>query len=182
MTLKTMTATILAASLSTAAFAGSSSTDASGGVGVGIKADTGVEANVGGTNVAANENGMSANVGANADAGANAGANFGSLISELQNGSNMPEEWSVDIAALEEGAQVEIVTLSELKGQGAENSAALDQALKKDEEAAASARTAIQANAELTAALEAENFTADDVVAVKADGTSHVTLIVDDAA
>ena len=34
MTLKTMTATILAASLSTAAFAGSSSTDASGGVGV----------------------------------------------------------------------------------------------------------------------------------------------------
>ncbi|GHF72850.1 hypothetical protein [Seohaeicola zhoushanensis] len=104
----------------------------------------------------------------------------GNLISELKTGKADSANWASEIAGLESSAQVEIVKLSELKGEAAENSAALDTALTETQADAGAARTAIEANAELKGALEAESFTAEDVVMVQVDGANQVTLVVDD--
>lgn len=166
MTLKTITATILAATLSTAAFAQSS-----GGASVGVGVDAG-NGNAGAS--------VGATAGANASTDmANQPANFGQIISGLN--TEVAADWSTELQGLGEDPQVHIVKLSELKGNAAENASALDNALMKAEADIDAARSAIGGNAKLTAALTAESFTPDDVVAVQVEGDSDVTLIVDDA-
>jgi hypothetical protein len=158
MNLSTMTAAVLAASLSTAALA--QTADVGAGVAAGAQGA-----------------GSTAAAGASADAK----MNVGQIVSDLQNGTAMSSEWATQVGALPTGAEVKIVTLTELKGQGAENDAALDKALSDVSTDVVAARTAIEANTEVKAALEAQDFTAEDVVAITVDGEQNVTLIVDDA-
>lgn len=128
-----------------------------------------------GTAAVADSNNQSANAQGNA-----AMMTHGSLISELKSGKVDSANWASEISGLEDNAQVEIVKLSELKGEAAENSAALDTALTDTATDAGAARPAIEANADLTGALEAESYTAQDVVMVQVEGANQVTLVVDD--
>jgi hypothetical protein len=170
MKLTSITAAVLAASLSTAALA--QTADVGVGAKVGAKAD--VAAGAAGNDVAAN---------ANASAGAKSDMkmNVGQIVSSFRNGSEVSTEWAAELQGLSPDAEVNIVKLSELKGSAAENSAALDQVIADAQADLTTALPTIEANAELKAALEAQSFAADDVVAVMVDGDSQVTLIVDDA-
>lgn len=112
--------------------------------------------------------------------GSAAMATHGSLISELKNSKSDSANWATEISGLGSAPTVDIVKLSELKGEGAENSAALDTALTDTQADAESARVAIEANPELSGALQAESFTPEDVVMVQVAGTNKVTLVVDD--
>lgn len=164
MSYKTLTATILAAAFSTAAFAQTAD--------VGTSTDTGVGVGVGAGNAQA-----TAGAGASTDMAAK--PNFGQVISGLN--SSASAEWSTQLQGLGDEPEVQIITLSELKGEAGENSAALDEALARAETDVDSARTEIGGNAALSAALTAESYTPDDVVGVQVDGDSKVTLIVDDS-
>lgn len=123
-------------------------------------------------------NAQSAN--ANANANAEGQANYGQLISGLQNGTEDVAAWTAEIAALAEDPQVEIVTLSELNGQGAMNAQAFDKLLEEKSADLSSARMAIEGNADLVAALEEESYTPEQVVMVEVESDANVTLVVDD--
>ena len=164
MKLKTLTVAALAATLSTAAFAQSASSVTEGGA----------------TSVGES---ITANAGANANANANAnasGMSHGNLISELKNGSANSAEWSSQIAGLGEDATVNVVPLSELKGEAAENSAALEDEMGKVRSDAEMAQGAIEDNDHVRQALESRNYSSSDVVAVNVSGSNEVTLIVND--
>ena len=110
MTIKFVTAAALAATMSTAAFASGASVGADANVG-GAGADAAVSAE--------------ANTGMGASSSENAsGLSQGNLMAELKNGQANSASWSSQIAALGDDATVNIVSLSELKGESAENSAA----------------------------------------------------------
>lgn len=123
-------------------------------------------------------NAQSAN--ANANANAEGQTNYGQLISGLQNGTEDVAAWTAEIAALAEDPQVEIVTLSELNGQGAMNAQAFDKLLEEKSADLSSARMAIESNADLVAALEEESYTPEQVVMVEVESDANVTLVVDD--
>lgn len=156
MKLQTLTATILAAMLSTAAHAQSGDTTTGPKVGAGTTED--------------------ATMGTAPDST----MNFGQIVSDLNNGTIDASTWATDLALIDDSATVQIVTLSELKGSAAENAEGLDNALAGLQPDIDAARAEIEANTELMAALEAQAFGADDVVAVDVEGTSDVVLIVDD--
>ncbi len=143
------------------------------GVGVGVGGDAGANANsnAGGANA-------SGNVNANAGASADGSINYGSIISELRTSSVT----AADIEGLDATANIQIVTLSELRGNAAENASGLDEALSSLETSMEELRTAMEANTEISAALEAEGYTMDDVVAVTIGTDNSVTIVVDDAA
>ena len=108
------------------------------------------------------------------------GMTHGAMIKDFNKTESA--NWASSISGLTGTPDIEIVKLSELKGEGAENSAALDKALTDTASDAGAARAAIEANAELKGALEAESFTSQDVVAVQVEGSNQVTLVVDDRA
>lgn len=140
--------------------------------GVGVDVGAGAEGNAGaGLNGNAN-----ANADANAAGNASAGVNYGQIISDLRTGGVTV----ADIEGLEAGADVQIVTLSEIRGNAAENASALDEAVSSLEASIGELRTVLEANAEISAELEAEGYTADDVVAVTTSADGSVTIIVDD--
>ncbi|WP_157960159.1 hypothetical protein [Albibacillus kandeliae] len=166
MTIKFVTAAALAATMSTAAFASGASVGADANAG-GAGADAAVSAE--------------ANTGMGASSSENAsGLSQGNLMAELKNGQANSASWSSQIAALGDDATVNIVSLSELKGESAENSAALESEMSRVQSDAEMARTAIEENAHVAQALEDENYSADDVVLVSVQGANEVTLIVDD--
>lgn len=117
---------------------------------------------------------------ANANATAEGQGNYGQLVSGLQNGTEDVAAWAGEISTLATDAEVEIVTLSELKGDGAMNAEAFDNALAENSADLSSARMAIEGNEALVSALDAESYTADQVVMVDVESDSHVTLVVDD--
>lgn len=102
--------------------------------------------------------------------------NYGSLISTLRSGSDA----SVDLETIDDTAEIETVKLSEFQGEAASNAKALDKALESNAEELAATREAVSANATIGALLEAEGFTADDVIAVSSDADGAVQIIVDD--
>lgn len=163
---------LLAASISSAALAQAS---------VGIGAGAGV--NAGGQAEADTGLGARADVAAGASAGAAAGVgadqahapNYGRVIASLRAAGDV----SAEIEALDESTSVQIILLSELRGNAAENAQALDQALAQQEDQVKDLRGAIEANATLSATLEAEGYSADDVVAVTAGADGEVMLIVE---
>ncbi|MCO6383934.1 MAG: hypothetical protein JXQ91_12450 [Vannielia sp.] len=180
---KSTIAAVLAGSLGTAAFAGSVGVDAEAGVSGAVSGatetaqstanqvenavtSTAQEVQDGATDMA--ENGASAK----------AKVNFGSVISGLNNGTTA--QAAADIEALGADVSVDTVLLSEIEGAG--NSNALDKALSTQADAMVSLHEAIEANSELTAALEAEGFEADDVVGFESEGEGEVTLVIDDRA
>jgi len=151
---------LVAASISSAAYA-------QVGIGAGASVGAGADTSVG-ANVAA---------GATASAGANqAGApNYGQVIASLRASGDV----SAQIETLDATATVRIIALSELRGEAAENAQALEQTLAQMKDRVDEIRSAIDANATLSAALEAEGYTADDVVAVTTAASGEATLIVD---
>lgn len=162
---------LFAASISSAALAQAAiGGDANVGVGANANVGAGNGANVGAgvdTDVVA---GANARVGNNAENT----TNYGEVISSLRTSGDA----SAQIDAFDKTATVDIITLSELRGEAAENAQALDQALTHQEEQVDDIRSAIEANATLSGALEAEGYTAEDVVAVSTSAGGEVTLIV----
>lgn len=88
----------------------------------------------------------------------------------------------VDLSAVTDEAQITIVLLSSLEGDAATEGAALDEALSADAEAQTTLHSNIEANAAITAKLEAEGHAVSDVVAVKSNADGSVTVYVDDRA
>jgi len=152
-------------------------------VGTGVDANANAGGNNGNGNAGANVN-ANAQAGANNSANGNAGANatgstevnYGSIISSLRT-SNVT---AADIEALGADAQIEIVTLAELQGNAAENSAALGEAVSAQATSLTELTAAIAANADVQAALSAEGFTSDQIVAVTSSGEGNLTIVVDD--
>lgn len=87
---------------------------------------------------------------------------------------------SADLSGFGADSQVSVTTLSSLQGEGAENGQALDNAISENQAQIDEMRANITANADLMAALEAEGYNADQVVAVQTDGETGVTFFVDD--
>ncbi len=170
MNMKTLMSVLMATTVSTAAFAQATSTDGNASVGADVSTSVGADAS---TNASDNSNAAAAAKG-NSEA---AKMNYGQLISALQT-----SEVSADVvSSLDAEADATIALLSELKGEAAENASALDNALSKQEEGIADLRTEIEANAELMAALEAEGYSVDQVVAVNSANSAEITLVVDDS-
>ncbi|MBV7409273.1 hypothetical protein [Maritimibacter sp. DP1N21-5] len=186
-------AAVLAAGVSTAALA--QDTDASGGVGAGV----GVNAEVGedGLSVGA-DTGVDGGVSANSDAAggaANVDGDAGSTLDASNDGAPGTDNWTygrvissiqtgamadVDYDSITADTMIDVVTLSELEGEGAENSGALDAELSAMADAQTEMRDGIAANADLTAALEAEGHTSDDVVAIWSNADGSYNVLVDD--
>ena len=122
-----------------------------------------------------------ANANANANPGANSGGaadtNYGQIISGLRTSSVA----AADIEALGADAQIDVLTLSEIQGNAAENASALEEAVSAQSATLAELSAAIEANADVAAALEAEGFTSEQIVAVTSSGEGNLTLVVDDA-
>ena len=142
--MKTLTtlfaATALMASVSTAALAQVSAggaLDASGGVSVdagSTSVDAGASTNANAnasSNSSTNASGSNDNLnaGASTATGADATLNYGMIISDL----NTSTTTAADIEALGTDVQIDVVTLSELRGNAGENASALDQALSAQE-------------------------------------------------
>ncbi|KRA50520.1 hypothetical protein [Devosia sp. Root635] len=87
---------------------------------------------------------------------------------------------AVDLAAVTEETQVSIVLLSSLEGDAAAGGTALDEALSANAEGMTSLHANIDGNAAIKAKLEAEGYASSDVVAVKTNADSSVTVYVDD--
>jgi hypothetical protein len=174
---KILAATALLASTSTAALA-----QAQVDVGVGAGGNAGVEAgngNAGGSTAVGVDGNANANANANANRGGQADVNsYGDIISSLRTSTVTPE----DIEGLAVDTKVTVVVLSELRGNAAENASALDQALAAQETSIDELRPSLEARAEVQAALEAEGFTTDDVVAVSMQADGSLTVIVDASA
>jgi hypothetical protein len=158
-----------------AAGAGANASEGAGqggnqGVGVGAGGGVGVGAGAGAAH--------GADVSAAARAGAPARAdapNYGTLISSLRSSRIA----STDLEAVDDSTTIRIYTLADLRGNAAENAQALDNALANQQGSASDLRTEIEANTTLAAALEAEGYTADDVVAVTTHTDGGIILIVD---
>jgi hypothetical protein len=158
-----------------AAGAGANASEGAGqggnqGVGVGAGGGVGVGAGAGAAH--------GADVSAAARAGAPARAdapNYGTLISSLRSSRIA----STDLEAVDDSTTIRIYTLADLRGNAAENAQALDNALADQQGSVSDLRTEIEANTTLAAALEAEGYTADDVVAVTTHTDGGIILIVD---
>ncbi|MFD2646190.1 hypothetical protein ACFSX5_00090 [Devosia albogilva] len=112
-----------------------------------------------------------------ANVSADAEVNYDSIISNLQ-GSDVS---SADIVALGADAQIDIVTLSELQGNAGDDGEAVGEAVSSQATMLAELTAAIEANADVQAALAAEGFTSDDIVAVASSSEGNLTIVVDDA-
>ncbi|MGR3759236.1 hypothetical protein ACUXV3_03780 [Roseobacteraceae bacterium NS-SX3] len=132
---------------------------------LGVSAETGAE--------------VSGSVSAQASGKGGMDGNYGQLISSLQNGKADVASWTSEISALSDDPEINIVTLDDISEA---TTPALDKALEDHRTDLRSARSAIGGNEDLAAALEAESFTADDVIAVEVEGENAVTLIVDSRA
>lgn len=117
---------------------------------------------------------------ASGSASASGNMSYGDIISNIRNGSDDPSMWSQQLASLDQDATVNVVPLSELKGQAGQNAQALDQAVADSSADMSAVKDEIDANQTLKVALEDKDYTADDVVALQVDGSSDVTLVVDD--
>jgi hypothetical protein len=183
---------LLAASVSTVAVA----QGAGQGVGAGAAAGAGANASAGAGQGGNQGVGVGAGGGVGVGAGAGAGAahgadvsaaaragaparadapNYGTVISSLRSSRVA----SADLEAVDDSTTIRIYTLADLRGNAAENAQALDNALADRQGAVSDLRTEIEANTTLAAALEAEGYTADDVVAVTTHTDGGIILIVD---
>jgi len=89
---------------------------------------------------------------------------------------------AVDLSAVTDESQVNVVLLSSLEGDVATEGAALDEALSANAEGASTLQANIDGNAAIKAKLDAEGYATSYVVAVKTDADGSVTLYVDDRA
>lgn len=101
---------------------------------------------------------------------------YGSLISGMRTGA----DFSAELEGVDATADIQIVRLSSFQGAAAENAQGFDQALTDNEAALTTGRDAVRGNTQITEALEAEEFDADDVVMVRRSAEGTVEVIVDD--
>jgi len=166
-TMKSLVAVLMATTFSTAAMAQTANVGGEAGVSVGGNAGANVGADVSANAAASGQNTGDASAG---------NKNYGQLISRLET-DDISAEMLSDVDA---ETDTTIVLMSDLKGEAAENASALENALSKQEENISELRASIEANAALTATLEAEGYSVDQVVAVNSSTSSEVTLVVDD--
>jgi len=190
------TATLAQVSAGGALDAGSSISVDAGGTSVDAgatgSANANASSNAGGNGNASGNAGGSANSNAGGNGNSNASANasgsaegqlnYGSIISDLRSSSVT----TADIEAIDDDAQINIVTLSELRGNAAENANALDEAVSAQGTTLAELQAAIEGNTDLSttieAALQAEgDFDMEDVVAITSSANGELTLVVDDS-
>lgn len=184
---KSTLAAVIAGSLGTAAMAGSLGVDANAGVSGSVSGATESATETAQSTATQVENAVTSTAQevqndttemAESGVSANAKVNYGTVISGLNNGTTAGA--AAEISALGSDITVDTVLLSEI--DGSEQAKALDNALNAKAEVMAEFHGAIEANAELAAALEAEGFEADDVVGFESEGEGNVTLVIDDRA
>lgn len=100
---------------------------------------------------------------------------YGDLVSSLRSDQTA----NADLSGFAEGDEMTVARLSALQGEAADNAEGLDQAIAENQDKVDEMRDSIAANADLVAALDAEGFTADQVVAVDESGGA-LTVYVDD--
>ncbi|APX23114.1 MAG: hypothetical protein CML50_01980 [Rhodobacteraceae bacterium] len=83
---------------------------------------------------------------------------------------------------ISEDAEVTTKTLGDLEGEGAENSASIDNALAKAQTQLDMLQTRIDGSETLSSALEEEGYTSDDVLGVYQTAEGSVTILIDDRA
>lgn len=101
-----------------------------------------------------------------------ANVNYGNIISAIQAGK------SADLTTITDSSTINIVLVSDVKANGDTN--ALDNALKKNADAAATLKANVDTNAALKAKLTAGGYTSDQVVAVIAEADGSFTVVVND--
>lgn len=152
-----------------------------GGVGVGASGEAGVGATGGGIGAGAsggaaasgsgNVGGMGAGGAAGAQARGNAEVstetNFGRAISAIRTSDN-------DIDALASASSITVVDI-EAEVQG-ENAVALDNAVADNEDGIAALQAAIESDAELSAALAAQDVDISSVIAVETNADGSVSV------
>jgi hypothetical protein len=74
----------------------------------------------------------------------------------------------------------DVILLSDLKGNAASESGAIDQAIQDQQAQIDMLRSSVQTNASLAAALEEKGYSPDNVVAATVEEDGSVALIVDD--
>ncbi|WP_010137235.1 hypothetical protein [Oceanicola sp. S124] len=170
-------ATLLATTISGAAMAdisvdtgsslgvdvGSSSVSSEGGLSLGAS-DEGLNVDLSGTTTAGTEEGGNVTADAGADASTDeAGADAGLMLSGLIDADG-----------------VNATTVTELMASGEIDESGLDAAVDANASAIAEMQDAIAANAELSAALEAEGYAAEDVIGAQAMADGSTRLVIDD--
>lgn len=182
---KTTTALAALMALGIAGGASAQSLGASADVNAGAGDNGSVAADVGvGADASVAKSDNAAGAGASKEMGtdmsvasANSGVKtYGQLVSSLRTSDTM----NADLSGFDAETDVAVTALSELQGEAAENGAALDDILSERNAEIEEMRSNITANADLAAALEAEGYSADDVVAMETHGDSGVTFFVDD--
>jgi hypothetical protein len=151
-----------------------------GGTSVGV--DTGVNAGANVGTSGGDNSGSSVSGGVNASGNVNASAtnadtNNGSIVSDLS-ASSMT---IADLEAVDSDTEIEVLTISEIEGDAAENASAFQAAIEAQSQSLAQLTASIEANAAISAALEAKGFSSNDVVAVTATAEGDLTIIVDDS-
>lgn len=114
------------------------------------------------------------NAGAPLDAQITGSNSYTSLIDAI----NANE--SVDLSAVTDESQVKIVLVSTLEGDPAAEGALLDEALSAQASALTTLRSDVTANTVIAGKVEAEGYTVDDVIAVRADADGSTLVYVDD--
>ena len=100
---------------------------------------------------------------------------YGQVISSVRTQTNADAVGQIDA-----GAEIETMTLSEVQGEASENASALDTALTQAETELTDMRGMIGANADLSAALNAEGYAADDVIGVYETTNGSFQVLIDD--
>ncbi|SEP26247.1 hypothetical protein SAMN04490248_1594 [Salinihabitans flavidus] len=129
--------------------------------------------------------GGSASASADTRTGASAGNGlaeintYGELTSTLKAGNSAEPG---EIEALEGEIEVDTVLVSSLEGNADTDAPALDEALSAEKMKTDSAQEAVRSNQQIEAAVKAEGYHIDQVVAVQIKSDSEVVVVIDDRA
>lgn len=170
-------ATLLATTLSGAAMA-DLSVDTGGSLGVSV-GDSGISTD-GGLSVNASDSGLSADLGGSVatdtDDDTALTADGAGTVSADEDGTS----GNLMLSSLMDGEELNATTVTELMASGDVDENGLDAAVNANAEAIASMQDAIAADAQLSAALEAEGFAAEDVIGAQAMADGSTRLVIDD--
>lgn len=172
-------ATLLATTISGAAMA-DISLDTGGSLGVSV-GDSGISTD-GGLSVNASEDGLNADLGGALNADAD-GETEGSLAADGSANVSTDEgeaSGGLLLSSMLDGDELNATTVTELMAKGSIDEEGLDAAVSANAEAIASMRDAIAADAELSAALDAEGYAAEDVIGAQAMADGSTRLVIDD--
>lgn len=100
---------------------------------------------------------------------------YGQIIADLNTGGDVV---AGDVEDMGEDVMVSTVSMTELKGAG--NVTALENAIERNGDAE-ELRAAVEGNAALQTAVEADGFDTEDVVAVRTDAEGHVWVVVQES-